>query len=95
MSLRLCFEIDKELGLITAEGGEKRECYVCVRVGCDEDRVARREYEKLCENARRVLANLNKCDISLIRPITLNKYLDETENTEEEIVLDNINGFKI
>lgn len=83
--LRFCFRIDKSVGLAEDEFGNPGEAFVCAKVkDVKRYEVPRKQYVKLQESFRKMLAAQIGCDINLLTPITLNEYLDETEEDEDE-----------
>lgn len=81
MKIRLCYRIEKESGLGEDEFGNPTEVYSCVKLNCRTYNVPKKQYKELVEAGRRITASQFKIDENLIIPITLNEYLD---NTEEE-----------
>ena len=82
--LRFCFRIDKSVGIAEDENGNKAEAFVCAKAkDVKRYEVPRKQYVKLQEGFRKMLAAQIGCDISLLTPITLNEYLDNTEEDEE------------
>jgi hypothetical protein len=82
--LRFCFKIDKKVGMAEDENGNPAEAFVCAKArGIKSYTVPREEYQDMQEGYRKILACQLKCDIQLLTPITLNEYLDETEEEEE------------
>lgn len=84
-NLRLCFKIDKSVGMAEDEEGNKAEAFVQAKAkNVKRYEIPREQYTKLQEGFRKMLAAQIGCDISLLTPITLNEYLDETEEDEDE-----------
>lgn len=82
-SLRFCFKVDKSVGLAEDENGNKAEAFACAKVkDVKRYEVPREQYTKLQDGFRKMLAAQLGCDIYLLTPITLNEYLDNTEDDE-------------
>ena len=82
--LRFCFRIDKKVGVAEDGNGNPAEAFVCAKAeGIKSYTVPKEEYQSMQEGYRKILANQLECDIELLTPITLNEYLDETEEEEE------------
>ena len=77
--LRLCFKIHKSVGLAEDENGEKSEAYICTEVTVETYELERKKYENLQDAFTRINAALLGIEIDKIAPITLNEYLDKTE----------------
>ena len=83
-NLRFCFRIDKSVGLAQDENGNNVEAYACITSkGVDSYTIPKEKYEKAKDAARRMIRDSLNCDIELVTPITLNEYLDNTEEDEE------------
>lgn len=85
-NLRICFKIDASVGMAIDKNGNESEAFVCVKA---EDvksyTIPSEEYKNIQEGFRNMLAAQIGCDISLLTPITLNEYLDNTEEYESEV----------
>ena len=82
--LRFCFRIDAKVGMAKDEDGNKCEAFACCKAeGVESYTVPKENYQNVQEGYRKVLASKLKCDVELIIPITLNEYLDKTEEEEE------------
>ena len=81
MKIRLCYRIEKESGLGEDEFGNPTEVYSCLKINCTTYNVPKNQYKELVEIGRKLTAQNFIVDINLVTPITLNEYLD---NTEEE-----------
>ena len=79
MYIRLCYRIEKEAGWGEDEQGNPTEVYSCVKLRCKTYNIPREQYKELVEAERKVIARSFKVDESLVIPITLNEYLDNTE----------------
>lgn len=77
--LRICFKIDKSVGLAVDEMGNRADSYACHTVeNVDTYTVGRERYKKLVENSRKLIAESLNCNVEKVIPITLNEYLDNT-----------------
>ena len=84
MKIRLCFEIDKKAEFAEDENGNPSEAYVCASLkDAKSYTMIAEDYKKAQEGMRKIVANQIGCDIDLITSITLNEYLDNTEDNEE------------
>ncbi|NME66053.1 hypothetical protein HF846_15810 [Clostridium cadaveris] len=82
-NLRICFRTDKSLGIAEDEFGNPDEAYICVKAKNVKSYVIDSEsYKQLQEEFKKVVANQLECDIKIITTITLNEYLDNTEDDE-------------
>lgn len=78
-NLRFCFRVDKSVGLAEDEFGNPREAYVCLKAKKVKTyEVEREKYKTMQETFRKMAAEQLQCDVSLLTPVTLNEYLDET-----------------
>ena len=83
MKIRLCFKLDKEAGFAEDENGEPGEAFVCASLkDVKSYTMVSEHYEEAVESMRKIVASQIGCDIELITPITLNEYLDNTEDDE-------------
>lgn len=80
MNIRLCFKVDEKVGMAKDELGNPKEAFSCIKAKVKQDPLPRKEYKDLKEGFRKILANQIGCDINLVTSITLNQYLNETEN---------------
>lgn len=79
-NLRLCYRIDKSLGLSVDDDGNYYDAFVCVKAkNVKSYTIDSEEYKDLQERFRVMVANQLKCELRLLTPITLNEYLDNTE----------------
>ena len=79
-NIRLCYRIDKSLGLAVDEDGNYGDAFVCVKAkNVKSYTIDSEEYKDLQEIFRVMVATQLKCELSLLTPITLNEYLDNTE----------------
>lgn len=81
MKIRLCYRVEKEAGWGEDEFGNPTEVYSCVKLDCKTYNVPKEEYKELVKIGKKLTAGQFDIDESLITPITLNEYLD---NSEEE-----------
>lgn len=79
MNIRLCYKIDKEAGWGQDEEGNPTEVYSCVKLDCNSYNLPREKYEKLTGVGKTLTAGQFNISEDLITPITLNEYLDNTE----------------
>ena len=79
MKIRLCYRLEKEIGMVEDEQGNPLECYVCCQVDVKKDPVPRKQYKELVDAFRKLIAKQNAIDENYITPITLNEYLNHTE----------------
>lgn len=78
-NLRFCFRVDKSVGLAEDEFGNPSDCYICLKAkNVRTYEVERKKYKTLQETFRKMAAEQLQCNESLLTPITLNEYLDET-----------------
>ena len=83
MKIRLCFKIDEKAGFAEDENGNPGEAYVCTLLkNAKTYNIPSDEYKAAHEGMKKVIAEQMGCDIGFITPITLNEYLDETEDEE-------------
>ncbi len=83
-NLRFCFKIDKEVGLAQDEFGNNAEAFVCCKAkGCKKYEVAREKYKNAHEVYRKIVASQLQVDTEIVVAITLNEYLDNTEEDDE------------
>ena len=47
MKIRLCYRLEKEVGMAEDEQGNPSECYVCCQVDVKKDPVPRKQYKEL------------------------------------------------
>ena len=81
-SLRFCFKVNEKLGLAVDENGNNCEAYICVKANDVKSyMISEEDYKKMHDGFRKITAYQMQCDSELLTPITLNEYLD---NTEEE-----------
>ena len=83
MKIRLCYRVEKEAGWGEDENGNPSEVYSCVKADCKIYNVPKNEYKKLVKAGKRITAKIFNIDEKFITPITLNEYLDNTEEDEE------------
>lgn len=80
MNLRFCYRISKEVGMAEDEKGNASEAFVCTKAkNVKEYQVPKKKYKTLVETFQKLVANQLECDIKYVTPITLNEYLDNTE----------------
>ena len=77
--MRLCYRIEKEAGCGEDEYGNPTAIYSCIKMDCKSYNVSKEEYSTLVKYGKKLNASQLKVDESLITPITLNEYLDNTE----------------
>lgn len=78
-NLRFCFRISEKVGLAEDENGNPVEAFVCVKAkNVDSYSIPRDKYKNIQETFRKTTAVQLECDISMIKPITLNEYMDNT-----------------
>ena len=78
--LRFCFRINEKVRATEDENGNPAESFVCAKAeGVKSYTLPKDEYQSIQEGYRKILASQLECDIELLTPITLNEYLDETE----------------
>lgn len=81
MKIRLCYRLEKEAGWGEDEKGNPAEVYSCVKLDCKTYNIPKVKYKELVEAGKKITAGSFNIDEDLVTPITLNEYLD---NTEEE-----------
>lgn len=81
MKIRLCYRVDKEACKAEDEYGKPKEVYSCIKLEFKNYDVCGEEYEELVVAGKKLTAASFNVDEKLVIPITLNEYLD---NTEEE-----------
>ena len=78
-NLRFCFRVDKSVGLAEDEFGNPGEAYICLKTkNVKTYEVERNTYKMMQDGFRKMAAEQLQCDESLLTPVTLNEYLDET-----------------
>lgn len=83
-NLRFCFRIDKSIGLAQDEDGNNVEAYVCIKSkNVSSYELPSKIYKDIQDVDRAVIQKALNCDINLITPITLNEYLDNTEEEDD------------
>ena len=84
MKIRLCFKLEKEAKFAEDENGIPCETYVCASLkDIKTYDLAEEDYKIAHEGMKKVIAKQIDCDIELITPITLNEYLDNTEDEDD------------
>jgi len=84
MKIRLCFRLEKEAEFAEDENGNPSEAFVCASLKDVKTYVMSAEdYKNAHEGMKKIIANQIGCDIRLISLITLNEYLDNTEDDED------------
>lgn len=81
MKMRLCYRVDKKAGWGEDENGNATEVYSCIKIDCNTYTIPNEEYKELVNIGKKLTATSFNIEEELITPITLNEYLD---NTEEE-----------
>lgn len=79
MKIRLCYRVEKEAGWGEDEFGNPTEVYSCVKVNCKTYNFPKNQYKELVEVGKKMTARSFNIDEKFIIPITLNEYLDNTE----------------
>lgn len=79
MKARLCYRLEKEVGLGEDEFGNPTETYSCIKVGVNTYELDNKAYKEMQEAFRKITASQMGVDEKYITPITLNEYLDNTE----------------
>lgn len=79
MKIRLCYRLEKEVGMAEDKQGNPSECYVCCQVDVKKDPMPRKQYKELLDAFRKLIAKQHAVDENYITPITLNDYLNHTE----------------
>lgn len=83
--LRFCFKIDKAAGLVVDENGNNEEAFICLKArGVKNYSVDKITYKDLQGSFLKMAAMTSGIDKKLITPITLNEYLDNTEEDDDE-----------
>lgn len=82
MKIRLCYRIEKEAGWGEDENGNPTEVYSCVKMNCKTYNIKKEEYKELIELGKKLTAGQFHIEEELVVPITLNEYLDNTEEDE-------------
>ena len=83
MKIRLCYRIDKEAGWGEDENGNPTEVYSCIKMNCKSYNIPKEEYKELVELGKILTISSFNIDEKFVIPITLNEYLDNTEEEEE------------
>ncbi|BBK75978.1 hypothetical protein [Clostridium butyricum] len=82
-SLRFCFKVSEKLGLAFDENGNNCEAYICVKANDVKSyKVPGADYKDMHDGFRKITAYQMQCDPEMLTPITLNEYLDNTEEDE-------------
>ncbi len=82
MKIRLCYRIEKEAGWGKDENGDNCEVYSCTKIDTNSYNVDKKQYQDLVDGMRKLNAYTMNISEELITPITLNEYLDNTEEEE-------------
>lgn len=77
--IRLCYRVEKEAGWGEDEKGNPAEVYSCVKLDCKTYNIPKDEYKELVKAGKKITAGSFNIDEDLVTPITLNEYLDNTE----------------
>lgn len=83
MKIRLCYRLEKEAGFSEDEFGNPEAVYVCCKIDVKRDPIPRKTYKELVKGFRNFIANQQGIDKNYITPITLNEYLNKTEEEED------------
>lgn len=83
LKIRLCYKVEKEAGWGEDEQGNPTEVYSCVKLSCKTYNVPKKQYQELVKAGKKLTARSFNIDESLVTPITLNEYLDNTEDDED------------
>lgn len=59
--------------------GNPAEVYSCVKLDCKTYNIPKVKYKELVEAGKKITAGSFNIDEDLVTPITLNEYLDNTE----------------
>lgn len=82
-SLRFCFKVDKSVGLVEDEKGNADERLICIKANDVKSyTVPGNKYKNMQEAFRNIVAHQLQCNPKMLTPITLNEYLDNTEEDE-------------
>lgn len=85
MNLRICFRIAKEVEMVTDEEGNFHEAFVSVKAkNIKSYEAGEKNREILTESFKKLVANQLECDEKYLTPISLDEYLDNTEDEEDE-----------
>lgn len=85
MNLRICFKIAKEVEMATDEEGNFQEAFVSVKAKNIKSYEAGEENrEILTESFKKLVASQLECDEKYLTPITLDEYLDNTEEGDTD-----------
>lgn len=84
MKVRLCYRIEKDAWLGEDAQGNPTEVYSCVKMNCTTYNIPKEEYKELVTMGRVLTAINFSVDKNLVTPVTLNEYLDNTEEDWEE-----------
>lgn len=79
MKVRLCYRVEKEAGWGEDENGDPTEVYSCIKVDCKTYTIPKEQYKSLVEAGKKITSKSFNIDEKWITPITLNEYLDNTE----------------
>ncbi|MGL4571778.1 MAG: hypothetical protein ACRCVJ_12015 [Clostridium sp.] len=82
MNLRFCYRVEKEAGLAEDMQGNKAEVYSCSKHETEKYNIPKEEYIRLSDIYREINSSFWGVDLNLVTPITLNEYLDNTEDDE-------------
>ena len=83
--LRFCFRVNEKVGLAEDEEGNKAEAFICAKAkGVPSYTVPKEEYKDMQDAYRKLFAHQLECGIEMLEPITLNEYLDNVDDYEEE-----------
>lgn len=83
--LRFCYKIDKAAEISVNEYGDYEESYMCCKAkGVKSYLIDKKKYRDLQNAFKKMLASQIGVNEKLITSITLNEYLDNTEEEEDE-----------
>lgn len=80
--IRLCYRVSEDVGLAQDELGNNTEAFTCVKIDVKQDPMPSQEYKDLQDGFRKIVANELECDEKLVVPVTLNEYLNNTQDDD-------------
>ena len=79
MKIRLCYRLEKEVKMAEDKQGNPSECYICCHVDVEKDPMPKKQYKELVDAFKKLIAKQYAVDENYITSITLNDYLNHTE----------------
>lgn len=89
MKIRFCYKMTKEAEVAVDEDGNFDDAFACIKLESKEP-ISEESYKDAHEFFRRAMANQLETDIENVIPISVDEYLDNTEDGEytQDIYID-------